>query len=417
MKHLTSHTASKVRFIFTYLIFTLLFNFSHAQQILEGLFYLDHTPVRVEIKDGKIATVTRIDKLSEQNKNIYIGPGLIDHQVNGYKGVSFVDTGGELTPEGINLITTSLWEAGVTSYLPTLTTNDHRIFLKNFAMLARAKENPALRGSIPGFHLEGPYISPVDGHRGAHPAKYVRKPDWLEFLELYKASEENIVKVTLAPETEGAMDFISGCRDLGIVVALGHHNGSREQIKEAIDRGAGLATHLGNGLANTINRHRNPLWPQLADDRYMISIICDGFHLLPEQIRVFYKVKGPEKTIITSDVSSLGGLPPGFYLNSVGDTLELTSEGSVIYPAYKVLSGSGLPITSGVGNLMKVTGCSLGEAFQTASTNPARLYKMSDRGEIKSGMRADIILFTLEDFKINILKTIVNGVTVYERNK
>lgn len=413
MKSNTSKNTGMLRILFTCLFFPIFISLSYSQQIIEGLLYLDHSPVRIEIKDGKILKLTRIDHLSEKDKKVYIGPGLIDHQVNGYKGISFVDSDKELTPEGIHVITRSLWEAGVTSYFPTLTTNEHRIFLKNFAMLAHAKNDPALHGSIPGFHLEGPYISPVDGYRGAHPLKYVRKPDWQEFMELYKASEGNIIEVTIAPEVEGAMEFISKCQDLGIIVALGHHNGSAEQIKEAVDRGARVATHLGNGLANTINRHKNPLWSQLADDRYAISIICDGFHLLPEQVKVFYRAKGSANTIIISDVSFLGGLPPGYYLNAIKDTLELTPQGSVVYPAQKVLSGSGLPITAGVGNIMKFTGCSLDEAFQTASTNPARLYKLNDRGELKPGMRADIILFTLEDFKINILKTIVNGVVVY----
>jgi len=389
-------------------------NASYSQQIIEGLHYLDHSPVRVEIADGKITDITRIEKLPEQARHIYIAPGFIDNQVNGYMGVSFVDMSGALTYEGVLTITRALWKDGVTSYMPTLITNDQEIFLKNFALLAGAKNDPELLGSIAGFHLEGPYISPVDGYRGAHPGKFVRPPDWDEFMELYEASQRNILQVTLAPESEAAMDFISRCSDLGIVVGLGHHNASADQVTEAIDRGARIATHLGNGLANSINRHRNPLWPQLSDDRLMISIIGDGFHLLPEEIRVFYRVKGPDKTIITSDVSALGGMPPGTYLNEVGDTLELTPKGALIYPDQKVLSGSASPITRGVGNVLKVTGCSLAEAVQMASTNPSRLYGLNDLGEMSPGKRADLVLFTLEDFQIHIIKTIVAGELVYE---
>jgi len=384
---------------------------------VEGLSYLNHKPLRIEITDGKISKVLNIKKLSDPDSKIYIAPGLFDNQINGYKGVSFVDMGGELTLEGIALITKSLWEKGVTSYLPTITTNDKEIFIKNFRLLAEAKNDPGLLGSIPGFHLEGPYISPVDGYRGAHPLKYVRKPDWEEFMEVYEASGKNILQVTLAPEPEGAPDFISKCRERNIVVGLGHHNGSMKEITDAIDRGAQIATHFGNGCANSINRHVNPLWPQLSDDRLMLSLISDGFHLLPEEIKVFYKVKGPDKIILTSDVSPLGGLNPGKYLNVIGDTLELTPEGAVIYPAQKVLSGSGAALSKGVGNVMKVTGCSLAEAIRMASTNPARLYKLDDRGELKTGMRADLILFTLEDYTMDIKKTIVAGKTVYEASE
>lgn len=381
---------------------------------VEGLSYIDKVPLRIEIADGRIKSVVKISKLSDDGTKIYVAPGLFDNQINGYKGISFVSMGGDLTLDGIGLITRSLWEKGVTTYLPTLTTNDKQIFLRNFALLAKAKEDPALFGSIAGFHLEGPFISSEDGYRGAHPIKFVRKPDWNEFMELYEASGKNILQVTLAPETEGAMDFISKCREKNIIVGLGHHNGSAKNISEAADRGAQICTHFGNGCANNINRHLNPLWPQLADDRLMISIIGDGFHLNPEEIRVFFKVKGKDRIIITSDVSPIGGLAPGKYLNVVGDTLELTHEGAVMYPAQKVLSGSGSTLPKGVGNVMKVTGCTLSDAIQMASTNPARLYGLTDRGELKPGLRADIILFTLDDYKMNIVETIVSGEVVYK---
>jgi N-acetylglucosamine-6-phosphate deacetylase len=388
-----------------------------TDQKIEGLLYTDQSPVSIEIVSGKIKKITRIKALSGENKNIYIAPGLIDSQVNGYQGVSFSFSGGGLTLEGIKKATHALWEAGVTTYLPTLTTNSPDTLLKNFAILAKAKEDPDLRGSIPGFHLEGPYISPEDGYRGAHPAKYVKKPDWKEFMKLYEASGKNILQVTIAPEIEEAMEFISRCQEMGIIVGLGHHNASAEFIEEAVSKGARIATHLGNGCANMINRHVNPLWPQLSDDRLMISIICDGFHLRPEEINVFYKVKGPEKTIIVSDVTNYAGLAPGEYITSTGDTVELTPEGMIFYPAQKVLYGSASPLTKGVGHIMEVTGCSLRQAIRMASTNPAILFEFKDRGKIKTGMRADIILFTLNNNKIEILKTIVAGDVVYKSGK
>lgn len=382
-----------------------------------GLFYLDRSPVSVEIRNGKISGITRIKGLPEESRNVWIAPGFIDNQVNGYAGVSFAFGGGELTREGVQKATRALWKAGVTTYLPTLTTNSREVLLKNFSVLAEAKNDKGLLGSIPGFHLEGPYISAEEGYRGAHPEKFIRKPDWDEFMELYEASGKNILQVTLAPETEGGMDFIAHCREQDIVVALGHHNASFEVVREAIDKGARIATHLGNGCANTIHRHRNPLWPQLSDDRLMISIIGDGFHLLPEEIRVFYKVKGPDKTVITSDVTGYAAMPPGEYITADGETIELTSEGALVYPAQEVFYGSASPITKGVGHVMEVTGCSLGEAVRMASTNPARLYRLNDRGEIKPGMRADLVLFTVEDFVIDIKKTIVAGNVVYESTK
>lgn len=391
-----------------------IYNLSLAQENIVGLFYLDEKPVSIVIKDGKITEMNRIAQLPASNRNIYIAPGLIDNQVNGFNGVSFSFGDGELSEEAVIKATRALWERGVTTYLPTLTTNSHQLLLKNFSILGKVKDNELLLGSIPGFHLEGPYISSLDGFRGAHSINYVRKPDWNEFIKYYKASGNKILTVTVAPEIEGAMEFIKQCIGLGIVVALGHHNASTEIVNRAVEIGAKISTHLGNAMSNTINRHVNPLWPQLSNDELMISIICDGFHLLPEQIRVFYKVKGPEKTIITSDVTMYANLTPGIYKNIDGEDIELTLDGKIQYPAQKVLAGSASTLDKGMGHIMKVTGCSLADAIRMASTNPARLYNLDDRGVIEVGKRADLILFTIENFQIKILKTIVNGQIVYQ---
>jgi N-acetylglucosamine-6-phosphate deacetylase len=385
-----------------------------VDKYIEGLFYLDHAPVRVEFSGGKITGVVRMDELSDKNNKNYIAPGLIDNQVNGYNGISFIYEGYELTEKDVVSITKAIWKSGVTTYLPTLRSNPQDLVVKNITLLAKFKDNPTLRGSIPGFHLEGPYISPLDGFRGSHASKNVRKPDWREFLEVYEASGRNILQVTMAPEVEGAMELITKLRELNIVVAIGHTNANTQQITEAADRGAQTVTHIANGMGNTINRHSNPLWPQLSEDRLMISMIADGFHLLPEQLRVFYKAKGPEKTILTSDATRYAGLAPGKYLNAEGDTILLTAEGAARYLSRNVLSGSAAPISKGIGNVMKATGCSLAEAIQMASTNSARLYNLTDRGELKAGMRADLILFTLDDFKMEIKKTIISGEVVYD---
>ncbi len=403
----------------TGLIFFIVFLFSlneiNAQQMVEGIHYQTGKPVQIKIENGKISSIENIERLSGKSANVFIAPGFFDNQVNGFAGVSFALGESDLTTEGVEKATRELWRFGVTSYLPTLTTNSTEVLTKNFATLSKAVDNKNLLGSIPGFHLEGPYINPEDGYRGAHPKKFVKLPDWNEFMQFYEASGRNILQVTLAPEMEGALDFITKCSQNGILVALGHHNADTETVTTAIDRGAKIATHLGNGAANMINRHRNPFWSQLADDRFNISIICDGFHLLPEEIEVFYKVKGPEHTILTSDVTHYAALEPGQYKTDTGETIELTKEGKLHYPAQKVLYGSASPITKGVGHIMEVTGCSLADAVKMASTNPARLYGLNDRGTLEPGKRADLILFTLKDFEVNILETFVAGERVFKQ--
>ena len=404
----------KVSALLMFSMFLFSVNGLKAQQMIEGIHYATGKPVQLKIEDGKISEIKSIKKLKEENSKTYISPGFFDNQVNGFAGVSFAFGESDLTVEGIEKATSELWKKGVTTYLPTLTTNSQEVLVRNFAILAKAVDNKNILGSIPGFHLEGPYINPEDGYRGAHPKQFVRLPNWNEFMEMYSASDGKIIQVTVAPEMEGAQDFIKKCIEKGIVVAVGHHNANKEQLDLAVKNGVQISTHLGNGCANMINRHVNPLWPQLANDDLMISIICDGFHLLPEEIKTFYKAKGVDKTIITSDVTSYAALPPGNYKTETGETIELTREGKLWYPAQNVLYGSASPITRGVGHIMEVTGCSLGDAIQMASTNPAKLYNLNDRGILEVGKRADLVLFTLDDFELNILKTFVKGEMVYQ---
>ena len=386
----------------------------NAQQIIEGIHYATGKPVQIKIENGKIAEIKSIKKLKDENNKTFIAPGFFDNQVNGFAGVSFAFGESDLTHEGIEKATAELWKKGVTTYLPTLTTNSQEVLVRNFAILASSIKDEKLRGSIPGFHLEGPYINPEDGYRGAHPKQFVRLPNWEGFMEMYKAAEGKILQVTVAPEMEGAQDFIRKCKEKGIVVAVGHHNASKEQLDLAVKNGARISTHLGNGCANMINRHVNPLWPQLANDDLMISIICDGFHLLPEEIKVFFKTKGVDKTIITSDVTSYAALEPGQYKTETGETIELTKEGKLYYPAQNVLYGSASPITKGVGHILEVTGCSLADAIQMSSTNPAKLYNLNDRGVLEVGKRADLVLFTLEEFEVKVQETFVEGEKVFE---
>jgi N-acetylglucosamine-6-phosphate deacetylase len=388
---------------------------------IEGINYLDNTPLKVKFEDGIITSVERVKDLKE-SKPLYIAPGLVDIQINGHSSVSFSLEGagdteaakGKLNSGDVKKVTEALWKEGVTTYLPTLTTNSRELLARNIAVLEKSMKDPSNMGSIAGLHLEGPYISPVDGYRGAHPKEHVRKPDWNEMVEFHKMAGGKILIITVAPEVEGAFEFIRKCRELGIVVSLGHHNGSSEIVRQAIDYGAGLATHLGNGCASTINRHYNPIWPQLADDRLMISIIADGFHLPPDVLKVFYRIKGPEHIAITSDITSYAGLPAGLYKIDTGETIEKTAEGNLRFSGQAGgLYGSATPLYRAVGHMMKVTGCSLENSIQMTSTNAARLLNLDDRGLIVPGKRADIVLFSLDDFSMKIHQTYVTGNLVY----
>jgi len=379
---------------------------------IEGIHYLTGKPVRIEICDGLIGNVNEIKASDERSNNLFIAPGLIDNQINGYINVDF--SGNNLSPHDLITTAKAICKDGVTSFLPTLVTNSNENLLRNFRILDEAIRNDKqLSESIPGFHLEGPYISPAEGFRGAHPPKYIRKPSWDEFMRYQEAAGGRIIQITIAPELEGAMDFISSCSKAGVIVAIGHTNASADQILQAVECGAKLSTHLGNGCANLINRHKNPLWPQLANDQLTPSIIADGHHLTPEEIRVFYKVKGSDNIILTSDVIFLAGMAPGKY-SFLESEVNLTSEGMIINTELNCLAGAFFPLKKGVENIMNFTGCSLTKAINMASGNVARIYGLNDRGTLDHGKRADIIQFERNRNEFMIRKTFLNGKSVFE---
>lgn len=373
---------------------------------ISALHYETGKPVRIKFSGGLISSINDI-QMSEGLDGVYVAPGLIDNQINGYRGIDFSDP--DAGTGRIRMALDAIRKDGVTTFFPTIITGRHDILVRVFRNLARAlQEDQEVRSSVAGFHLEGPYISDEAGYYGCHPVEFIRKPSWDEFMQYQDAAAGNIRLVTVSPEVEGAMDFIGRCVRQNILVSVGHTNASARQIMEAVDRGARLSTHLGNGCANLIDRHRNPIWPQLANDLLTPSIIADGHHLLPEEIRVFCKVKGPRNIILTSDVTHFIGMNPGNY-TFLGSKIVLSSDGLIKNPVLDCLAGASLPLRTGVGNVMKFTGYSLGEAVDLATRNVSSVCRMSDRGSLEPGKRADLILFQMEDYVMSIKRVIVNG--------
>lgn len=378
-------------------------------KIVDGIHYATGRNVRIMISEGIIESIIEVE--NHENTKVYLAPGLIDNQINGYANVDF--SGSNLSTEGVIEAIKAIWGSGVTTFMPTLLTNSHENLLNNFAILDKASEINPEGQSIAGFHLEGPYISPAEGFRGCHQQQYIRKPSWDEFLEYQEAAGGKIIQVTLAPEIEGAMEFISNCSRNGIIVALGHTNASAEIISQAVSEGARLSTHLGNGCANLIHRHNNPIWPQLANENLIPSIIADGHHLTPDEINVFFKVKGVNKLILTSDVVYLAGMTPGTYF-FLDTNVILTPEGMLINPDLQCLAGASFPLIRGVGNMMKLTGCSLHNAIKMASSNVSEIYGLKLIGDLLPGKKADIIKFEKDVNSIRIMETWKNGNLVFK---
>jgi N-acetylglucosamine-6-phosphate deacetylase len=341
----------------------------------------------------------------------FVSPGFVDIQINGSAGVNF--SGPDLDADKVISVLPAIWNTGVTTFCPTLVTNSIEQLARNFRVLEKARRlDFRFARSAPCYHLEGPYLSPGGAH-GAHAAALMRSPDWDEFSRLQEAAGGNIAIVTLAPELPGACEFIRRARAAGVIIALGHTDGTAEDIHKAIEAGAELSTHLGNGCPALIHRHQNPIWAQMASDQLKVSLICDGFHLPPDLVRVIYGVKGIERCILITDAVHVANLPPGRY-SLVGTEIELLPSGQVVTLDRQSLAGSSLSLNRAVMVFEKFAGVSLCDALQAAAANPGRLLRREGIcTDLVPGQPANLVTFHAEASALRIETVLLRGEQVY----
>lgn len=344
-----------------------------------------------------------------------LAPGWIDLQVNGYAGVDFNSPGA--SHEDIGRSLRELYACGVTRLLATVITGPPDNMAAALRNLAEVRERIPEGESIEGIHLEGPYISPEDGPRGAHPRRSVRPPDLREFERFQEAARGLIRLVTLAPEWPAAPRFIETLVGRGIVVSIGHTGASSEQIAAAVAAGATMSTHLGNAAHPALPRRANYIWDQLAENRLAAGFIVDGLHLSSAFLKVALRAKGTERSLLTTDAVAPAGCAPGRY--RLGEVeVDLTPEGRVQIAGQSRLAGSVLRMDRGIENLMRLAGLSLREAVTMATRNPARVGRIAGRQKgLVPGDRADIVQFRFNDERnrICIEKTFVSGREVHSR--
>jgi N-acetylglucosamine-6-phosphate deacetylase len=367
---------------------------------------------QIDVEGGRISAVRRLGLADAARP--YVSPGFVDIQVNGFAGVNFSD--GALDAAQAVRVLPALWKTGVTSFCPTLITNSLDQLARNFRVLEEARRlDPNFARTVPGYHLEGPYLSPGGAH-GAHDTTFMRAPDWDEFSRLQEAAGGNIAIITLAPELPGAFDFIRRARAAGVIAAIGHTDCSPEEIHRATEAGAVLSTHLGNGCAQMIHRHQTPIWAQMASAQLSASLICDGFHLPPDLVRVIYGVKGIERCILITDAVHVAGLPPGRY-SLVGLEIELLANGKVAAVNREHLAGSALSMNRAVTVFEKFAGVSLAEALRAATTNPARLLRHEGIAvELAPGQPASLVTFRPEPGALRVEAVWLRGEQVYGSN-
>jgi N-acetylglucosamine-6-phosphate deacetylase len=370
------------------------------------------TGVPVELSFTNL--IASIDPLlSPRNEFAFLSPGWIDLQVNGFAGVDYNDP--STSHEEIGRSIRAIFKTGVTRFFPTVITGSPGNMIGALRNLAAAKETIGEGSAMEAFHLEGPYISGEDGPRGAHPARWVRPPDLDEFRRLQDAAQGNIRLITLAPEWDEAPRFIESVVRQGVIVSIGHTGAAPDQINAAVNAGATLSTHLGNGAHAVLPRHPNYIWEQLADDRLAASFIVDGIHLPQSFLRVALRAKGLERSILVTDAVMPAACAPGRYKLGEVD-VELHTDGSVRLWGGARLAGSALTMCQAIENVMQLAGVPLTGAVTLATRNPARIGRIASRQRgLNTGERADLVRFRYDEAanQIEVLETYLNGSLVY----
>lgn len=363
----------------------------------------------VEIEFGE--TITSIRPLHDPSPaELLLAPGFVDIQVNGFAGVDFNNPAA--TPADIARAIDTILATGVTRCLPTVITGAPDDMLACLRNLHTAQQRISHHLAIAGFHVEGPHIGSEDGPRGAHPLRWVRAPDVDEYRRWQDATGNNIRLITLSPHWAEAPAYIEELVRDGVTVSIGHTGATAEQIAAAVDAGATLSTHIGNGAHTMLRRHPNYLWDQLAEDRLSASFIADGIHIGRAFLQTALRAKTVPRTVLVTDASAPAGAEPGRY--RLGEQpADLTTDGRVVLAGTDKLAGSALLMHRGIQKLMELGGLSLRDALQTATVNPARLIRLEGRTRgLEAGERADIVAFRMNG-ALDIDSVYLDGVKVW----
>ena len=356
----------------------------------------------MEVEDGVIVGFSKNEPGDYEYLGEIVAPGLVDTHIHGYHGKDVMKA-----EEGaLNVISMGLLECGVTSFLPTTLTDSKE---KTDAALKRvAAEYKDVKGAkVRGVFLEGPFFT--EKYKGAQNPAHMSDPkiDYLkEWLEI---SDGLVNKIAIAPERDGAEDFIKKANAMGVRVALGHSDASFEQAVAAVEAGANIFVHTYNGMSGL--HHRKPGMVGAAMSTDAISeLICDGHHVNPNSANILMNIKGRDKIALITDCMSAGGMEDGDYM--LGDFPVTVKEGTARLKDGGSLAGSILKLKDGVKNVVDWEIADIFEAIQMASLIPAKSVGIDDVcGKLREGYQADFIVL---DYDLNLKATYLDGEEVYK---
>ncbi|WP_348266083.1 N-acetylglucosamine-6-phosphate deacetylase [Edaphobacter paludis] len=359
---------------------------------------IDH-PVIVIDQDGLIASIHSDPANSSED---VLTSTFFDIHTHGAANYDLMN----VSPAELGVINRFLATKGVGHYLATTVTAPIDQTLRSLDALANAVESrSAANEARPiGIHLEGPFIS--HARKGVHPPADILPPDIALFDRFYEAARGQIRIITIAPEIPGALALIEHAASLGVKVSIGHTDATSEEAQAAIAAGARSATHTFNAMRPLDHRAPGVIATVLDDDRLFAELICDGIHVAPEVVRLWFKAKGPEKAILITDSMSATGMPDGTY--TLGTFQVQVKDGRAM--ANGSLAGSVLTMDRAVANLQRFTGLPLDTAVRLASHNPAALLGLEEViGNTDAGKTANFNVF---DASGQLQGTILNGVRI-----
>jgi N-acetylglucosamine-6-phosphate deacetylase len=362
-----------------------------ARRLLRGNEIVEYPEVAVQ--DGYITSITSRDRGAARDSypEALLVPSYVNIHVHGAVGHDVM----EGTPKALQSIGSALAGHGVGAYYPTTVTSSTEETLRSLDMISKIiEQGSAAEGAAPlGIHLEGPFLSAAK--RGVHPTALLVQPSIALFDRFWQAARGHIRIMTIAPELASALELIEYAAGLGVVCSLGHSNGTLAEAEAGFRAGARSATHTFNAMRALDHRDPGIAAYVLDNDSLFAEIICDGIHVDPAMVRLFFKGKGAEKSILITDGMAATGMPDGRY--KLGELDVEVSKGRCTSAGSPgVLAGSVLTMDQAVRNFSLFTGASIATSAQCAAGSPARLLSLEQWGCVEEGREANFLVLSPE---------------------
>lgn len=338
------------------------------------------------------------------DKNSIVLPGFIDRHVHGANSSDTMD--GQL--DALSNLSDSLAKEGTTSYLATTMTCSKEDIINSLSSVDKyINLNREDGAELIGVHLEGPFIS--EKYIGAQPLKYVNDPD-INLIKEYISSSGNKIKlITLAPEENGAIDFINAVTNMGVKVSVGHSDAGYDAITKAMEVGLNSVTHTFNAQRGVHHRELGVAGTALLLDELYAEVICDFIHLSIPALKLIVKCKPKDKLILITDSMRAKGLPDGE--SELGGQRVYVKNGEARLNN-GALAGSVLKMNDAVKNLVSL-GVELTDAVDCASFNPAKSLNLDNEiGSIAVNKKAN---FAVVNENFEVIKTFRNGKVIFEK--